>query len=109
MSKETVAKKLQTVAENQQKVYDTGYNGGYNRGYNEGKQAEYDAFWGVYQQNRQRTDYNQSFGFGWDDTIFKPKYDIRPVSALQMFSYFQREFQKPPIFLSWGSRCRVFR
>lgn len=37
----------------------------------------YDTFWDSYQQNGKRTDYRYAFsGKGWNDTTFKPKYDI---------------------------------
>ena len=50
----SIAEKLNAVAENEKKVYDAG------------KQAEYNDFWDVYQQNGKRTNYNQAFGnLGW--------------------------------------------
>lgn len=67
--------------------YNEGYSSGFNNGLMEGKQAEYDAFWDAYQQNGQRTDYLSGFSKGWNDTIFKPKYDIRPVDAQNLFSF----------------------
>ena len=37
----------------------------------------YDTFWDTYQQNGKRTNYQYAFsGKGWNDTTFKPKYDI---------------------------------
>ena len=60
---------------------------GYNSGYIDGQQSEYDRFWDDYQQNGSRTNYNYGFaGYGWDDKMFKPKYDIRPVAASRLFS-----------------------
>lgn len=65
-----------------------GYNDGVNIGYNdgfsvgkeegivEGKQAEYDAFWDIFQNYGNRTDYNYAFGFGFTNANFYPKYDI---------------------------------
>ena len=42
-----------------------------------GKQAEYDAFWDVYQNYGNPTRYHYAFtGSKWNDTNFKPKYDI---------------------------------
>lgn len=77
----SIAEKLQTVAENQQKVYDAGHS--------DGVQSEYDRFWDAYQaptgtgnllaQNYCMFAYA---GFGWTDTTFKPKYNMRPVSDL---------------------------
>ena len=66
----SIAEKLTTIAENTQKVYEAG------------KQAEYDAFWDMYQENGERTSYQYGFaGFGWTDETFKPKYDITPIGA----------------------------
>lgn len=71
----SIADKLTTIAENEQRVFDAG------------KKSEYDAFWDTYQQNGNRTNYNVAFGCGydgtawatkcWNDNNFKPKYDIR--------------------------------
>ena len=75
----SIAEKLQIIAENQQKVYDEGYE--------TGKQAEYDAFWDKYQSNGNRTFYAKGFaGSGWSNITFKPKYDMHPTDAERMFS-----------------------
>ena len=48
-----------------------------------GKQAEYDAFWNVFQ--REITDYTQSqlrfAGKGWNDATFSPKNNIVPLNS----------------------------
>lgn len=107
MSKETITEKLQTVADNQQRIHAAGYNQGYSTGSEEGystgydngfgtghaqglvegKNAEYDAFWDAYQANGARTNYEGAFsGSGWTDRTFKPKYcNIVPASAYYMF------------------------
>lgn len=86
----TLEDKLQTIAENVPKVYESGYDKGYDDGLREGeasgieigKQAEYDAFWDVFQDYGNRRNYNQAFyntpegGKGWTDEIFNPKYPI---------------------------------
>ena len=37
----------------------------------------YDAFWDAYQQNGERKNYYSAFyGIGWNDTTFRPKYDL---------------------------------
>lgn len=52
----------------------------YEAGEQAGKQAEYDAFWDVYQDYGSRTHYNAAFaGFGWNDEIFNPKYPLENV------------------------------
>ena len=70
----SIAEKLTTIAENEQKVFDAG------------KQAEYDAFWDVYQENGNRTDYERAFSYrGWNQKTLKPKYKIQPTRCPQMF------------------------
>ena len=56
-------------------------------GVESGEQAEYDAFWDVYQENGKRVNYNAAFyGYGWTDETFKPKYDFgAPTHATDMF------------------------
>jgi hypothetical protein len=100
----SIAKMLTQIAENEQKVYDTGYNRGnadghtegYQKGYGdgkaegieEGKQAEYDTFWDIYQQNGDRNNYRFAFGgLGWTDETAKPKYPITRINdGYMMFS-----------------------
>jgi hypothetical protein len=60
-----------------------GYADGKNAGIEEGKQAEYDAFWDAFQKNGQLDKYQYVFAGNdyldngvWNDTNFKPKYDI---------------------------------
>ena len=70
----SIAEKLTTIAENEQKVYDAG------------KQAEYDAFWDTYQQNGEPRSYRWSFSsICWVDGIFKPKHNIVVTDAYMMF------------------------
>lgn len=69
----SIADKLTTIAENEKKVYDAG-----------AKRA-YDLFWDAYQQNGLRTNYTFGFVLGWDDTLFKPKYDLHVSDAYYMF------------------------
>lgn len=69
----TVAEKLTTVAENQQKVYDAGYAAGQTAG--GGGTGE--DFWDVFQENGTRTNYEQCFnGDWWTQGRFNPKYPI---------------------------------
>lgn len=70
----SIAEKLTTVAENVPKVYEAG------------KKAEYDEFWDSYQANGTRTNYEGLFTKkGWNNTTFKPKYDMYPTDAFNMF------------------------
>lgn len=72
----SIAEKLVTIAENEQKVYDAG------------KKAEYDAFWDVYQTNGTTANYAYKFaGSGWTNKNFKPKYDFGDMdTATYMFA-----------------------
>ena len=75
----SIADKLTTIAENEQKVYD--------KGVEDGKKAEYDAFWDNYQNYGKETNCSLFFGGnGWDEHNTRPKYDIKPVN-MYMFTY----------------------
>ena len=77
----SIAEKIQTIAENEQLVYEAG------------KQAEYDRFWDLYQENGNRTLYQFAFaGSGWNEENLKPKYDIKPIRANYMFSGWEKSF-----------------
>lgn len=109
----SIAEKLQTVAENQQKVYNAGYNKGkaeggdteaaYQEGIEQGKQAEYDRFWDSYQQNGNRKNYRYAFaGPCWTKETLKLKYPIKIVDTsttsrrcIHMFTYFNSVGAKP--------------
>lgn len=79
----TVAEKLQTIAENEQKVYDAGYA----KGQDEEKLAAYDHFWDTYQQKGNRLNYMYAFaGVGWTEEWLQPKYDMRPTNCTYMFA-----------------------
>lgn len=87
----SIAKKLQTIAENEQKVYDKGYSdgaaqggGGYDQGFAEGKQAEYDALWDALQDYGNLKNYNRKFYRSWEVDILNPKYPIVPTDATSM-------------------------
>ena len=70
----SIAEKLQTIAENEQKVFDAG------------KQAEYDAFWDALQDYGNRKIYNYAFMY-WNCEYIRPKYKIAPTDGRmpQMF------------------------
>ncbi len=70
----SIADKLQTIAANEQRVFDAG------------KKAEYDAFWDSFQQNGDRKNYQYAFcGSGWVTKTLKPKHVCTPTSAVNMF------------------------
>lgn len=77
----SIAEKLTTIAENEQKVYDAGCAAG--------EKSEYNRFWDLYQQNGNRKNYQGAFyGYGWSEENFKPKYDMAPTRADAMFRMF---------------------
>ncbi len=58
----------------------------YEDGFEAGKKAEYDTFWDIYQEYGNRANYSLAFaGNGWTDITYKPKYDIKPTNATQMY------------------------
>lgn len=80
----SIADKLVLVAENQQKVFEAG------------KQAEYDAFWDLFQQNGTRTGYGYAF-VSWLPDFFRPKYELRPRNGVYMFREFNYYSHTTPI------------
>lgn len=81
----TIADKLAIITANEQKVYEAGLNkggyaDGYEDGYEDGKQAEYDKFWDVFQQNGKRNYYTSTFAY-WNDDIYNPKYTLIVVNG----------------------------
>lgn len=55
--------------------------------YDKGVKDEYDRFWDAYLDNGNLADCSKIFGGkGWDDSIFKPKYSLKPINANYMFS-----------------------
>lgn len=69
------------IAENEQKIY----NKGYDTGYKAGEEAEYNEFWdgflNVVNGVPQRTQYNMAF-YQWRHKYIRPKYIIMPDSSL---------------------------
>ena len=125
----SVADKLITIAENQQKVfeagkksggggggYDEGYQDGYNDGeidgWNSGYESGYESghvggyqysqqeFWDAYQQSGSRTDYTMAFaGNGWNAETFRPKYDMQPTALNTAFYGFNGQSRSNTIDL----------
>ena len=98
----SIAEKLQTVAQNQQRVYDAG------------RQAEYDAFWDVFQNKGEPTNYYYKFSYvGWNDENFNPKYPIICSNAttpgMALF-YYNKEITdtKVPITVLGSSAQAIF-
>lgn len=92
----SIAEKLTTIANNEQKVYDAGYNKGY--------QAYIDLIWDALQDKGARTDYKKAF-YNWDKfkECFKPKYDIKPVGSVsEMFADINQYVSIPTLCESQG-------
>ena len=87
----SIAEKLQTIAENESKVFEAG------------KKAEYDRFWDAYQQNGNRTHYVSAFTFlGWTDVTYQPKYPIisdAPFGLQRVFDNSQIVDTKVPLIM----------
>lgn len=65
------------------KVYEKGYSDGQSQ---DSSDSYYDTFWDSFQDYGNRKDYRCAFaGVGWTDIIFKPKFDMYPTSAVEMF------------------------
>lgn len=99
----SIAEKLTTIAENEQRVYNAGFAKGNSEGYDfgfqtgslageeQGKQAERDWFWDTMQQNGNRTDYLYAFaGNIWSDETYDPKHTITPTTNAQLMYAYSR-------------------
>lgn len=77
----SIAEKLATIAENQQRVYEAGKAAG-------GGDAYYDTFWDNTQNYGNRESHSYAFaGAGWNDNNFKPKYNMHVTNGQYMFRY----------------------
>lgn len=99
----SIAEKLATIAENEQRVYDAGYEKGKAEGgggdtdaaFEAGKQAERSEFWDKYQYNGNRTEYIYGFvGYGFGSKNFYPKYDIKPTGDASKMFYDWEDYDK---------------
>lgn len=68
----SIAEKLTTIAENEQRVFEAG------------KKSEYDAFWDNLQNYGNRTEYQTAFA-RWGNSIIEPKYPIKVSNAYELF------------------------
>ena len=87
----SIAEKLTTIAENEQKVYDAG------------KKTQYDEFWASYMKTLLNGGSAQNLfsGSGWNKDNFYPKYSMEPLStATAMFSYFSWDSDAPYLDLA---------
>jgi hypothetical protein len=102
----SIAEKLTTIAENEQRVYDAGKN------------AERNKFWGVYLANAEggsRTTYTNAFyGYGWTDETYNPPEGViitAHASSNNMFNTSYITDTKVPISIasaSYGNKGNTF-
>lgn len=102
----SIADKLKTIAENEQKVFDAGVAAGI--------QTEYDRFWDSVQDKGARASYQRGFtGASWSDDVYNPKYPIQHFVATaptDMFGYNSVITDtKVPIILSCTNISYMFR
>lgn len=77
----SIADKLTTIAENEQRVFEAG------------KKSEYDKFWDAYQDYGNRRNYNSAFrGNGFNVHNFYPKYDIAPGDITSWFQLWNENY-----------------
>lgn len=107
-----IAKMLEIIAENEQKVFESGKRAGYIDGFQDGeiegyrdgeadgykqgmesseafeagKKAEYDAFWDAIQQKGARTCYDYAF-IRWGGEYIHPKYKVVPTESAKNVIY----------------------
>lgn len=93
----SIADKLTTIAENEQRVYDAGLN--------TGKEYQNNLLWGALTNEGTRTNYNSYFSGGmWDDETFRPTHIIKPTEANSAFN--QMKLAKLPKGMVDFSNCQ---
>ena len=85
----SIADKLTTIAENEQKVYDAG------------AKSEHDKFWDAFQENGKRVSYSGVFVEAiryWSKESFKPKYNIAPKGAVDSMFFIRDNTYVPTVY-----------
>ena len=85
----SIADKLTTIAENEQKVYDAG------------AKSEHDKFWDAFQENGKRVSYSNVFLEAiryWSKESFKPKYNIAPKGSINNMFYIRDHGYVPAVY-----------
>jgi hypothetical protein len=67
--------------------YSAGEEAGFVVGKEQGEKDYWNAFWDMFQKNGTRTGYAYAFSEVFTDELFKPKYNLIPDNANQMFRY----------------------
>ena len=83
----SISEKLTTIAENEQKVYDAGYEKGNQAGYDNGYIQAYDDYWTAYHTNTEMTNGRHRF-YGWEinEKTFRPQKDFTVTDCYRMFT-----------------------
>ena len=89
----SIADKLTTIADNQKKVYDAGYEKGNQAGYDTGYVQAYDDYWTAYHTNTEMANGRHRF-YGWEinEKTFRPQQDFTVTAFYRMFCYTKGEF-----------------
>lgn len=85
----SIADKLTTIAENEQKVYDAG------------AKSEHDKFWDAFQENGKRVSYSNVFLEAiryWSKESFKPKYNIAPKGSVDSMFFIRNNTYVPTVY-----------
>lgn len=89
----TIAENLVTIGENEQKVYDAGYEKGNQTGNDNGYVQAYDDFWTAYHTNTEMANGRHRF-YGWEinEKTFRPQKDFTVTDFYRMFRGTTGEF-----------------
>lgn len=83
---DTLVALMPAIEETKNAAYVDGELAGREIGVGEGRMQEWEAFWDTYQDGGERTAYSYAFYYlNWNDANFKPKYDMMPTNASDMF------------------------
>lgn len=112
----TDADKHTTIAENQHRIYQAGYDKGvsegsaedYEKGVEDGKKAEYDTFWDELQGYGNRSSYAYAFWQNWwNDKNYNPKYPL--VSSTAGNCFYLSNITDTKVDINFTDSVQVFR
>lgn len=115
---ESIGKKTITIAGNQHRLYQAGYDKGkeegggsaedYEKGVEDGKKAEYDAFWDELQGYGNRSSYSYAFWQAWwNDKNYNPKYPL--VSNQAGNCFYLSKITDTKVDINFTDSVQVFR
>lgn len=112
----TAADKYTTIAKNQHRLCQAGYDKGiaegsaedYEKGVKDGKKAEYDAFWDTLQDYGKRSSYSYAFWQAWwNDENYNPKYPL--VSSTAGNCFYLSNITDTKVDINFTDSVQVFR